>query len=48
MLRISRSETRIALSQSRDRLGRGNDWLIWMREISGSGEVISAKQTDHY
>jgi hypothetical protein len=47
MLRISRSETRIALSQSRDRLGRGNDWLIWMREISCSDKVVSAKQTEH-
>ena len=46
MLRIPCSETAIAFFQPRDRLNRGNDWLIRMSRIGGSSELACAKQTD--
>src|SRR5215470_3348753 len=46
MLRISSGESTIAFFQPRDRLSRGNDWLIRMSRIGGSSELACAKQTD--
>src|SRR6266498_381139 len=46
VLRISGGESAIAFFQSRDRLSRGNNWLIGMSRISSSGQLVSAQQAD--
>src|SRR6059036_646626 len=40
MLRISGGESAIAFFQPRDRLSRRNNWLIRMRRISSSGDLV--------
>jgi hypothetical protein len=47
VLRISGGESAIAFFQSRDRLSRGNNWLIGMSWISSSAKLASDKQTEH-
>src|SRR5262249_52782331 len=44
MLRISGGESVIAFFQPRDRLSRGNNWLIGISRVSRSGKLISDKQ----
>jgi hypothetical protein len=46
VLRISGGESAIAFFQARDRLSRGNNWLIGMSRISSSAKLASATQTD--
>src|SRR5882724_4506212 len=46
MLRISGGESAIAFFQTRDRLSRGNNWLIRMSRIRSSGKLASANQAD--
>src|SRR5439155_22077583 len=46
VLRISCGESAIAFFQARDRLSRGNNWLIGMSRISSSAKLVCTKQTD--
>src|SRR5512133_2041217 len=46
VLEISGGESAIAFFQARDRVGRGNNWLIGMSWISSSAKLASATQTD--
>src|SRR5881392_2582191 len=46
VLQISGGESAIAFFQSRDRLSRGNSWLIWMSRISSFSKLVCTKQTD--
>src|SRR6266850_1864629 len=46
VLRISGGESAIAFFQPRNRLSRGNYWLIGMSRISSSAKLASATQTD--
>src|SRR5207247_7953600 len=46
VLHISGGESAIAFFQSRDRLSRGNSWLIWMRRISSLIKFVWHKKND--
>src|SRR5436309_6094472 len=46
LLQISGGESAIAFFQSRDRLSRGNSWLIGMSRISSLSKLVCTKQTD--
>jgi hypothetical protein len=47
VMRISGGESAIAFFQPRDRLSRGNNWLIGMRRISRPSELSHAKQASY-
>jgi hypothetical protein len=47
VMRISGGESAIAFFQSRDRVSRGNNWLIGMSRISRPGELSHAKQASY-
>src|SRR5258705_8885513 len=45
VLRISGGESAIAFFQARNRLGRGNNWLIGVSRISSSAKLACSKQS---
>src|SRR4029453_1298008 len=47
VLRISGGEPPVAFFQPRDRLSRGNNWLVGMSGICSAARLVADKQTEH-